>query len=70
VGGFFSSIFLPVFFLLEKVMNKNGVERSDMQRLRREISIMESLNHPGIVRLYRVIETDMVVALVLEFMPG
>lgn len=41
-----------------------------MARLRREISIMETLNHPGIVRLYRVVETDTMVALVLEFMPG
>ena len=51
-------------------MNKCGSERLDIARLRREITIMESLSHPHIVKLYRVIETDSIIALVLEFMPG
>jgi serine/threonine protein kinase len=49
---------------------KSGVDHGDMIRLRREITIMRKISHPNIVALYKVIETDSVVALVLEFMPG
>ena len=38
--------------------------------VRREIKLMERLNHPNIIKLYEAIETDDQVILVLEYIGG
>jgi serine/threonine protein kinase len=54
-----------------KIYQKEKIK--DLQRkksIRREIKIMKRINHPNIVKLYDVIETDTQVVLVMEMICG
>ena len=54
-----------------KIYQKDKIK--DLQRkksIRREIKIMQRVNHPNIAKLYDVIETDTQVILVMEYING
>eukprot|EP00041_Stephanoeca_diplocostata_P020062 m.440212 g.440212 ORF g.440212 m.440212 type:complete len:472 (-) comp21465_c0_seq6:183-1598(-) len=53
-----------------KVINKNKLRRSTLQHVTREAQIHRTLDHPNIVKMLEVIDTDDVLYLVLEFVPG
>ncbi|KAA3677940.1 MAP/microtubule affinity-regulating kinase [Paragonimus westermani] len=53
-----------------KVIDKTELNRASLQKLSREVKIMKMLNHPNIVRLYEVIESDRHVYLVMEYAPN
>ncbi|KAI8084972.1 kinase-like domain-containing protein [Halteromyces radiatus] len=53
-----------------KMIDKRVYDDRVMSRLVREISIMEALNHPNIVRLYETFETACTLYLVMEYIPG
>lgn len=53
-----------------KVIDKTELNRTSLQKLSREVKIMKMLNHPNIVRLYEVIESDRHVYLVMEYAPN
>lgn len=54
-----------------KIYQKEKIK--DLQRkksIRREIKIMQRVNHPNIAKLFDVIETDTQVILVMEYING
>jgi MAP/microtubule affinity-regulating kinase len=54
-----------------KIYQKDKIK--DLQRkksIRREIKIMQRVNHPNIAKLFDVIETDTQVILVMEYING
>eukprot|EP00005_Dracoamoeba_jomungandri_P002268 CAMPEP_0174260950 /NCGR_PEP_ID=MMETSP0439-20130205/11094_1 /TAXON_ID=0 /ORGANISM="Stereomyxa ramosa, Strain Chinc5" /LENGTH=329 /DNA_ID=CAMNT_0015345343 /DNA_START=96 /DNA_END=1085 /DNA_ORIENTATION=+ len=53
-----------------KCVNKKMVEGDDIKLLRREIQIMEKLDHPNIIKLYEVYEDHEQFYLVTELMEG
>ncbi|XP_016897372.1 MAP/microtubule affinity-regulating kinase 4 isoform X3 [Cynoglossus semilaevis] len=53
-----------------KIIDKTQLNPTSLQKLFREVRIMKSLNHPNIVRLFEVIETDKTLYLVMEYASG
>lgn len=53
-----------------KVLVKNKLDLEAQRLLSREISSMEGLQHPNVVRLYEVVETPSRLYLVLEYAGG
>eukprot|EP00826_Nyctotherus_ovalis_P004148 TRINITY_DN10867_c0_g1_i3.p1 TRINITY_DN10867_c0_g1~~TRINITY_DN10867_c0_g1_i3.p1 ORF type:complete len:225 (-),score=40.65 TRINITY_DN10867_c0_g1_i3:23-697(-) len=54
-----------------KIYNKQRLLSSEiLLNIRREMSILESLNHPNIVRLYETIESTKSVCLIFEYLKG
>ncbi|XP_063692224.1 MAP/microtubule affinity-regulating kinase 3-like isoform X10 [Bolinopsis microptera] len=53
-----------------KVIDKTQMNQTSIQKLNREMKIMKRLNHPNIVRLYEVIETEKTLYLVMEYASG
>ncbi|CAH8497932.1 unnamed protein product [Schistosoma rodhaini] len=50
-----------------KVIDKTQLNQASLKKLFREVNIMKMLNHPNIVRLYEVIESERHVYLVMEY---
>ncbi|KAM7538600.1 hypothetical protein Aperf_G00000059330 [Anoplocephala perfoliata] len=50
-----------------KVIDKGKLNHASLNKLFREVNVMKQLNHPNIVKLYEVIESDRHVYLVMEF---
>ncbi|XP_044251523.1 serine/threonine-protein kinase MARK2 [Drosophila takahashii] len=50
-----------------KVIDKTTLNASARQKLYREVKIMKLLNHPNIVRLFQVIESERTLYLVMEY---
>lgn len=50
-----------------KIIDKTPLNTNSLEKLFREVSIMKLLNHPSIVKLYEVIETEKTVYLVMEY---
>ncbi|XP_016109729.1 serine/threonine-protein kinase MARK2-like isoform X12 [Sinocyclocheilus grahami] len=53
-----------------KIIDKTQLNSSSLQKLFREVRIMKVLNHPNIVKLFEVIETDKSLYLVMEYASG
>ncbi|KAK8824972.1 hypothetical protein WA538_005637 [Blastocystis sp. DL] len=54
-----------------KILSKERIKKLDMlAKVKREIRILQSFNHPHIVRLYEVIDTPTDIFLVMEYVPG
>ncbi|KIM26636.1 hypothetical protein M408DRAFT_72606, partial [Serendipita vermifera MAFF 305830] len=54
-----------------KLIRRGNVENDvRMQKIRREIAVLESLHHPSIVRLYETIETDKYIGIILDYASG
>ncbi|XP_052393873.1 serine/threonine-protein kinase MARK2 isoform X13 [Carassius gibelio] len=53
-----------------KIIDKAQLNSSSLQKLFREVRIMKLLNHPNIVKLFEVIETDKTLYLVMEYASG
>nr|XP_017016790.1 MAP/microtubule affinity-regulating kinase 4-like [Drosophila kikkawai]XP_017016792.1 MAP/microtubule affinity-regulating kinase 4-like [Drosophila kikkawai] len=50
-----------------KVIDKTQLNTSARQKLYREVKIMKLLNHPNIIRLFQVIESERTLYLVMEY---
>ena len=50
-----------------KIIDKTQLNANSLEKLFREVSIMKLLNHPSIVKLYEVIETEKTLYLVMEY---
>uniref|UniRef100_A0A3P9I664 MAP/microtubule affinity-regulating kinase 3 n=1 Tax=Oryzias latipes TaxID=8090 RepID=A0A3P9I664_ORYLA len=53
-----------------KIIDKTQLNPTSMQKLFREVSVMKMLNHPNIVKLFEVIETEKTLYLVMEYASG
>ncbi|CAH8619722.1 unnamed protein product, partial [Heterobilharzia americana] len=74
-SGNFSQVKLATHILTQervaiKVIDKSKMDSVTRRLLSREISILESLHHPNIIRLYEVIETMTRLNLVMEYVAG
>jgi MAP/microtubule affinity-regulating kinase len=50
-----------------KIIDKTQLNTNSLEKLFREVSIMKILNHPNIVKLFEVIETEKTLYLVMEY---
>ncbi|XP_031419420.1 serine/threonine-protein kinase MARK1 isoform X2 [Clupea harengus] len=53
-----------------KIIDKTQLNPTSLQKLFREVRIMKFLNHPNIVKLFEVIETDKTLYLIMEYASG
>ncbi|XP_056138745.1 MAP/microtubule affinity-regulating kinase 4 isoform X1 [Lampris incognitus] len=53
-----------------KIIDKTQLNPTSLQKLFREVRIMKSLNHPNIVQLFEVIETERTLYLIMEYASG
>ncbi|XP_039386853.1 serine/threonine-protein kinase MARK1 isoform X2 [Mauremys mutica] len=53
-----------------KIIDKTQLNPTSLQKLFREVRIMKILNHPSIVKLFEVIETEKTLYLVMEYASG
>ncbi|XP_066466552.1 serine/threonine-protein kinase MARK2 isoform X9 [Tiliqua scincoides] len=53
-----------------KIIDKTQLNSSSLQKLFREVRIMKVLNHPNVVKLFEVIETEKTLYLVMEYASG
>ncbi|XP_075043811.1 serine/threonine-protein kinase MARK2 isoform X5 [Mixophyes fleayi] len=53
-----------------KIIDKTQMNSSSLQKLFREVKIMKVLNHPNIVKLFEVIDTEKTLYLVMEYASG
>ena len=53
-----------------KILDKTKLDERTQRLLLREITSMERLHHPNIIRLYEVIETPNEIHIVTEYAPG
>ncbi|XP_055752067.1 MAP/microtubule affinity-regulating kinase 4-like isoform X1 [Salvelinus fontinalis] len=53
-----------------KIIDKNQLNPTSLQKLFREVRIMKGLNHPNIVQLFEVIETENTLYLIMEYASG
>ncbi|TRY72150.1 hypothetical protein TCAL_03411 [Tigriopus californicus] len=53
-----------------KIIDKTQLNPGSLQKLFREVRIMKTLDHPNIVKLFQVIETEKTLYLVMEYASG
>ncbi|XP_022242812.1 MAP/microtubule affinity-regulating kinase 3-like isoform X4 [Limulus polyphemus] len=53
-----------------KIIDKTQLNPSSLQKIYREVKIMKMLDHPNVVKLYQVIETEKTLYLVMEYASG
>lgn len=53
-----------------KIIDKTQLNPGSLQKLFREVRIMKMLDHPNIVKLFQVIETEKTLYLVMEYASG
>jgi serine/threonine protein kinase len=54
-----------------KLIRKENVDSSNrLAKIQREISVLRSVRHPNVVKLYDVIETDKYIGIVMEYASG
>ncbi|EGG18002.1 mitochondrial processing peptidase alpha subunit [Cavenderia fasciculata] len=50
-----------------KIINKSKLDQDTLRMVQREVRIMKLLNHPNIIKLYEVIETNRALYLIMEY---
>lgn len=54
-----------------KVLEKDKIkDKSDIERITREITILKMIRHPNLIQLYEIIETDKQLYLIMEMATG
>ncbi|KTG03296.1 hypothetical protein cypCar_00010192 [Cyprinus carpio] len=57
-------------YVAVKIIDKTQLNPTSLQKLFREVRIMKVLNHPNIVKLFEVIETEKTLYLIMEYASG
>jgi len=60
----------PLTQVAIKVIDKSALQPKQLQKLYREVRILKKLDHPHIIKLYEVLESDDQLFLVLEYVSG
>lgn len=74
--GAYASVRVAVFKPLNKkiaikIYEKNKIKESQRKKsVRREIKILEILDHPNIVKIHDVVETNNHLNIIMEYLPG
>ena len=53
-----------------KVIKKQALSESQVARLRIEIAIMQAVNHPHVMHMYDLLESDFRYMLIMDFIDG
>jgi len=53
-----------------KIVDKTSLNESSMAKLKREVDIMKEMDHPNIVKLYEVIDTETTLYMIMEYAAG
>ena len=54
-----------------KILEKERIiDLADVQRVKREIAILQRLSHPNVIQLYEVIDSPRHIYLVMDFAPN
>lgn len=54
-----------------KMVNKKKVKSKSMSlKIQREIRLLKYFNHPNMIKLYQVLDTDLNIYIVMEYVPG
>ena len=61
---------MPTLQVAIKIIDKTQLNPGSLQKLFREVRIMKTLDHPNIVKLFQVIETEKTLYLVMEYASG
>jgi len=62
--------FLTFCFYLQvaiKIIDKSKLDKTNLEKVYREVEILKLLEHPNIIKLYQVMETKSMLYLVSEF---
>ena len=51
-------------------MDKTKLDDDNLRKIYREVEVMKKLKHPHIIKLYQVMQTDKMLYLVTEYVPG
>ena len=51
-------------------MDKTKLDDDNLRKIYREVEVMKKLKHPNIIKLYQVMQTDKMLYLVTEYVPG
>lgn len=60
----------PSSFIAIKVINKHGLDADDLISISREVSIMQQVDHPGIVKYYETYDDLKYIYLCMELCQG
>lgn len=75
-AGVFGKVFLshniadPSLQVAIKLFNKTKLNRDQIKRIRDEVRILTTLDHPNIVKYYQTYEDTKYMYLVMEYCPG
>ena len=50
-----------------KIIDKSKLDRTNLEKVYREVEVLKLLEHPNIIKLYQVMETKSMLYLVSEF---
>jgi len=52
-----------------KIIDKGKLDKTNLEKVYREVEVLKLLEHPNIVKLYQVMETKSMLYLVSEYAP-
>ena len=50
-----------------KIIDKSKLDKSNLEKVYREVEVLKLLKHPNIIKLYQVMETKSMLYLVTEY---
>ena len=60
-------MFSIYFQVAIKIIDKSKLDKSNLEKVYREVEVLKLLKHPNIIKLYQVMETKSMLYLVTEY---